>query len=309
LPTTATSSRATAAQGSRPNESSSSGVRRRNRPLTAFDAIQAPSISVRKYLSRLVRFSAATTETLAVGLVYVERLCTRGLIVLTELNVHRLLITASTISAKFLNDSYYQNSYYARVGGLSCAELNRLELEFLFLIDFRLSLAEGEYCDFVSSLFALPLLRRSVGATAASSTDRHLPVGDEQETTQQLLQQLCEQASGEYSDDEESDESGEDFEVSTTSAATTTTTTTTIAPAFDATVTRHPKRRAKKRHPLPVHLAMRPSPLVVRLRAAGPNLSASQRPISDTIIACRRPSSRDAPSLTAYPDVPKLALP
>mmetsp|Transcript_34416 Transcript_34416/g.86437 ORF Transcript_34416/g.86437 Transcript_34416/m.86437 type:complete len:655 (-) Transcript_34416:69-2033(-) len=307
------------------------GARRRQRPLTAFDAIQAPSISVRKYLSRLVRFSAATTETLAVALVYVERLCVRGVIVLTELNVHRLLITAATISAKFLNDSYYQNSYYARVGGLSCNELNRLELEFLFMIDFRLSLADGEYCDFVSSLFALPLLRRSVGQLPSSPSDR-VPIADEQESTQQLLQQLCEQASGDYSDDDDSDYSDEEDDAAagegivsaagippSMSLCTATpssqqqgalsATNPAGPPPPTATPPRHPQRRAKRRsrQPRQVHLAMRPSPLVVRLRAAGPSSHSGHRPISDTIIACRR--SRGNSTVTAYPGVPRLDLP
>ena len=34
---------------------------------------------------------------------------------------------------------YYNNDYYAKVGGLGPGEINRLELEFLFKIDFRLN--------------------------------------------------------------------------------------------------------------------------------------------------------------------------
>lgn len=37
----------------------------------------------------------------------------------------------------FLNRNY-RNSYFARVGGLTTNELNKLELEFLFLMGFKL---------------------------------------------------------------------------------------------------------------------------------------------------------------------------
>ncbi|KAK6919396.1 Cyclin PHO80-like [Dillenia turbinata] len=34
---------------------------------------------------------------------------------------------------------HYNNAFYARVGGISNAELNRLELELLYLLDFRVN--------------------------------------------------------------------------------------------------------------------------------------------------------------------------
>jgi len=49
---------------------------------------------------------------------------------------------AIIISIKFLEDKYYKNEYYARVGGVSIKELNSLELEFLSLIDFNLFVNE-----------------------------------------------------------------------------------------------------------------------------------------------------------------------
>eukprot|EP00163_Fabomonas_tropica_P009578 TRINITY_DN193_c0_g1_i1.p1 TRINITY_DN193_c0_g1~~TRINITY_DN193_c0_g1_i1.p1 ORF type:complete len:230 (+),score=58.66 TRINITY_DN193_c0_g1_i1:1036-1725(+) len=42
------------------------------------------------------------------------------------------------LAAKFIDDTYYNNAYYARVGGVPCGEMNSLELEFLFLINFGL---------------------------------------------------------------------------------------------------------------------------------------------------------------------------
>lgn len=57
---------------------------------------------------------------------------------LTELNVHRVVITAVLLAAKFFDDAYYNNAYYAKVGGVLVSEMNSLEVEFLFRINFSL---------------------------------------------------------------------------------------------------------------------------------------------------------------------------
>lgn len=52
-------------------------------------------------------------------------------------NLHRLLISAHMVAAKYLDDRYFKNSYYAGVGGVSVSAINLLELEFLTLINFN----------------------------------------------------------------------------------------------------------------------------------------------------------------------------
>ena len=47
--------------------------------------------------------------------------------VISSLNVHRLLITSIMLASKFFDDVYYNNAYYARVGGISNSEVNSLE--------------------------------------------------------------------------------------------------------------------------------------------------------------------------------------
>ena len=42
------------------------------------------------------------------------------------------------MAAKYYDDRYYNNEYYAKVGGISNGEINLLEREFLHLINFRL---------------------------------------------------------------------------------------------------------------------------------------------------------------------------
>lgn len=52
------------------------------------------------------------------------------------------------IAIKSFEDKYYKNDYYAKVGGISAKEINRLEIEFLVLIDFRLYVSYEVFSHF-----------------------------------------------------------------------------------------------------------------------------------------------------------------
>lgn len=70
---------------------------------------------------------------------YVDKLCTMySAFTISSLTVHRFLITAATVAAKGLSDSFWTNSLYAKVGGVSLRELALLELEFLRKLDWRI---------------------------------------------------------------------------------------------------------------------------------------------------------------------------
>jgi hypothetical protein len=47
-------------------------------------------------------------------------------------------VTSVLLAAKFFDDAYYNNAYFAKVGGVLTSEMNGLEVEFLFRINFSL---------------------------------------------------------------------------------------------------------------------------------------------------------------------------
>jgi hypothetical protein len=88
---------------------------------------------------------------------YIDRICQRSPdFTISSLTVHRFIITAVTCSSKVilcllglpleinpnylqaLCDTFLTNSAYAKVGGVTTKELNILEIEFLYLIDWQL---------------------------------------------------------------------------------------------------------------------------------------------------------------------------
>ena len=59
-------------------------------------------------------------------------------------NAHRLLLVAALLASKVLDDESYNNSYWARVGGVSLPHLNDLEVLACELLEFRVSVSAEE---------------------------------------------------------------------------------------------------------------------------------------------------------------------
>jgi len=138
--------------------------------ITKFHALRPPSIGIRDYLERINKYANCSPECLVLMLIYIDRLIQKNSLVLSSLNVHRIVITAVMIAAKFFDDQYFNNAYYAKVGGMPCAEVNSLELEFLFSIKFSLHVSTEVYGKYFEVLANHMLC-------SASTTDNSRGVG------------------------------------------------------------------------------------------------------------------------------------
>nr|AFK44566.1 unknown [Lotus japonicus] len=113
--------------------------------VTVFHGLRAPALSVHKYIDRIFKYSGCSPSCFVLAHIYVDRFLQHTEIKLTSLNVHRLLITSIMLATKFMDDAFFNNAYYAKVGGVSTSELNRLEMSFLFGIDFRLQVSVDKF--------------------------------------------------------------------------------------------------------------------------------------------------------------------
>jgi hypothetical protein len=86
------------------------------------------------------------------ALIYIDRLIQRNNFLLTELNMHRVVITAILLAAKFFDDAYYNNAYYSKVGGVLVSEMNGLEVDFLFRINFSLHVSPDIFAKYKAEL-------------------------------------------------------------------------------------------------------------------------------------------------------------
>ncbi|CAH9087254.1 unnamed protein product [Cuscuta europaea] len=120
--------------------------------VTVFNGSRAPSMSVGQYVDRIFRYSNCSPACFVVAYIYLDRFVSRTGALLTSLNVHRLLITSIVLAAKFLDDGCYNNGYYAKVGGISNSELNKLEMKFLTALQFRLHVSVDTFISYCALL-------------------------------------------------------------------------------------------------------------------------------------------------------------
>lgn len=119
---------------------------------TKFHALRPPSINIRDYLLRILKYASCSPECFVLALIYIDRFIQRNGFKLTACNVHRVLITSVVLAAKFFDDQYFNNAYYAKVGGVPCSEMNALELDFLFMINFSLHVTSDVYTKYYNEL-------------------------------------------------------------------------------------------------------------------------------------------------------------
>jgi len=123
-----------------------------------FDSVDPPPINLKRYLKRIATFTGCSEESLVFSLIYIDRLITNPVqrFIVTNLNVHRLILSSVLVAVKFYDDHYYDNVFFSKVGGVSSKELNMLETEFLFLINFDLSVDPETYARYNKRLISCP---------------------------------------------------------------------------------------------------------------------------------------------------------
>lgn len=124
-----------------------------HRKLTIYHGLRPPNISILRYLERIHKYSNCSPSCFVVGFIFIDHLVHKQPDVpLISLNVHRLLITSIMVATKLLDDVHYNNAFYGRVGGISNVELNSLEVDFLFRLDFRLQVTSNMFEGYCTHL-------------------------------------------------------------------------------------------------------------------------------------------------------------
>ncbi|KAL5973821.1 Cyclin-U4-1 [Asimina triloba] len=133
------------------NDSNSSQMEQQR--ISVFHGLTRPPISIQSYLERIFKYANCSPSCFVVAYVYLDRFAQhQPTLPINSFNVHRLLVTSVMVAAKFMDDMYYNNAYYAKVGGISTTEMNYLELDFLFGLSFHLNVTPTTfriYCSYL----------------------------------------------------------------------------------------------------------------------------------------------------------------
>ncbi|PKA50294.1 Cyclin-P4-1 [Apostasia shenzhenica] len=168
-------------------QASRHGRRRLPPPAAAFSGLARPAISIRGYLDRIFRYADCSPSCFVVAYVYLDRfLHLHPSFAIDSFNVHRFLISAVVTAVKFMEDRCYNNAYFAKVAGISLAEMNFLEVNFLFGLRFELNVSPFVFTSYCS------ILKREVSP--------QIPLGfhclgakEEEEEEEPRSSSLCEQ--------------------------------------------------------------------------------------------------------------------
>eukprot|EP01105_Mastigella_eilhardi_P019026 TRINITY_DN445_c0_g1_i1.p1 TRINITY_DN445_c0_g1~~TRINITY_DN445_c0_g1_i1.p1 ORF type:complete len:245 (+),score=106.46 TRINITY_DN445_c0_g1_i1:33-737(+) len=125
----------------------------------AFESRRPAAVSLRAYLVRLAQYSGAQVNTVVAALAYVDRLVEMhsggpAPFLITDANVHRVVLACLVIALKFFEDHFYTNAFYARVGGVPVEELNALEVALLSMLQFSLFITPELYQQYEQALAA-----------------------------------------------------------------------------------------------------------------------------------------------------------
>ncbi|KAL0298313.1 UNVERIFIED_CONTAM: Cyclin-U4-1 [Sesamum radiatum] len=160
--------------------------------ISIFHGLTRPTISIQCYLERIFKYANCSPSCFIVAYVYLDRFSQRQpLLPINSFNVHRLLIASVLVSAKFMDDIFYNNAFYAKVGGISTAEMNLLEVDFLFGLGFELNVSTAtfhRYCSYLQRemLLEFPPLTAAPSPLGLGRPEKlHFCVNDEGSTHHQ----------------------------------------------------------------------------------------------------------------------------
>ena len=153
-------------------------------PLSHFYARGLPGISITNYMARIRRFAECSDCCYVLAFIYIDRFLQKNpTFVLSGYSIHRLIITSVLLGIKFYEDRYFDNAFYAKLGGISLDELNGLEVDMLFLLQFDLYIHPQTYSQYLLSLQSYlppsPSLQDTPAAMDCSSpTPKPIPKTD-----------------------------------------------------------------------------------------------------------------------------------
>merc|ERR1711943_105878 len=106
-------------------------------PSTKFHSSHVAPISVSHYIQRIMHFGRCSVDDLLLASYYLDQMLKKN--------------PAILYASKYINDRYFNNKAFAKIGGVSLGEMNSLEMEFLNCISYKLYVSDHDYETYKSN--------------------------------------------------------------------------------------------------------------------------------------------------------------
>ena len=107
-----------------------------------FNSNSLPNITLYEYIIRIQKYSFIEKSTLILSLIYIDRFCKLGKIMLTYYNIHRIIFAALLLAIKYNEDRFFENEYYSKIAGIQNDELKNIEYNFFCICDFNMYVSD-----------------------------------------------------------------------------------------------------------------------------------------------------------------------
>eukprot|EP01060_Flectonema_neradi_P016534 TRINITY_DN23160_c0_g1_i1.p1 TRINITY_DN23160_c0_g1~~TRINITY_DN23160_c0_g1_i1.p1 ORF type:complete len:169 (+),score=28.54 TRINITY_DN23160_c0_g1_i1:56-562(+) len=115
---------------------------------TVYDSKEVVNVDLKPYLVRWLDLTRQDPLSLIIAASYIDKFIAHTNTLITDYNKHRILLTSLVVAAKTTDDQPLTNSLFAKIGGVTVAELNRLERTFLTDIEWETYVSRGTFAKY-----------------------------------------------------------------------------------------------------------------------------------------------------------------
>ena len=120
-----------------------------------FNTNKKPSVPVKKFLERVVKYCQPEPSTFITSLIYLDNILLKTKTKLNCMNSYKLFYTCFVLSMKFNEDRHNSNKFYAKVCGVNINDLLLIEYRALKYLDFSLFIQAETYELYYNNIYSV----------------------------------------------------------------------------------------------------------------------------------------------------------
>ena len=120
-----------------------------------FNTNKKPSVPVKKFLERVVKYCQPEPSTFIMSLIYLDNILLKTKTKLTCMNSYKLFYSCFVLSMKFNEDRHNSNKFYAKVCGVNINDFLLMEYRALKYLDFSLFIQTETYELYYNNIYSV----------------------------------------------------------------------------------------------------------------------------------------------------------